>query len=215
MIKKLAIATVLVSAVFALAQQRGKITSTQLDNGTVIILNMTDSTWQYEKTQVHDMDEDGEYIELTGGKIMWIKYDGTWTYVKVKPRAKANKMKEYPSLNVAATATHPTLDGAMKTANNDVYAKGAANLRKYLPSGIKDAEKILQACLRDRVKGNSYDEQYKQLQNKQWQVNTKITLHPYQVQEVMNCFEEQMDIAAAEAAKAAETKAAPATPAKK
>jgi hypothetical protein len=213
MAKKLLITVVLVAAALAFAQSRGKITEVQLGDGNWIMLNMTDSTWQYSKSGYYEMDDDGEYIELSGGKIMWVKADGTWTYVKVKPRAKANKMKEYPSLNVAGASTHGTLDGAMKMANNDVYNKGAVNLRKHLPSGIKDAEKILEACLRDRVKGNSYDEQYKQLQNKSWQVNTKINLHPYQVKEVFDCFEEQMEINAAEAAKAAEAKkAAPPAP---
>jgi hypothetical protein len=209
MIKKLAMAVIFASAVFAFAQKGPvRITEVQLEDGNWIQLNMTDSTWQYSKSGYYEMDDDGEYLELTGGKIMWVRKDGTWTYVKVKPRAKANKMKEFPSLNVASSATHGTLDGAMKMASNDVYTKGAATLRKHVSATIKNAEKTLEACLRDRVKGNSYQEEYKQLANKTWQVNTKITLHPYQVKEVMDCFEEQLEITAAEAAKAAETKKA-------
>lgn len=186
----------------------GKIT-TIVHEGNEIILN-PDSTWAY-KSAAMSVDESGEaYIPLNDNRILWLKSDYTWAFVKSQP-PKSNRPKTYPNVEASGTSTVQSLDVAIKTAVNQVYDKLATNLSKYIMSKDKRAKDYLLACIKNEVNENEFDKVHNQIKGGSWKADAKVSIYGYRVKEIIDCLDTQLapaeeESAAKDAAKEADKK---------
>jgi len=175
--------------VFA-AQTGVKITTLTLEDGSEVILN-PDSTWSYKSATLVADDNGDVYMELKDNRVLWLRPDYTYTFVKSKP-PKSNRPKSYPSVEAVGTATMPSLDVATKTAINQVYDKVATNLAKYMASKDKKAKDYLLACIKDRIKENEFDQAYNQIKGGSWKADAKVSIPGYKVKEIIDCLDTQL-----------------------
>ncbi len=166
----------------------GKIT-TIVHDGNEVILN-PDSTWTYKSATLAADDNDDVYIPLNDNRILLLRADFTWAFVKSQP-PKSNRPKTYPSVEAVGTSTMPSLDVATKTAINQVYDKVAANLAKYIASKDKKAKDYLLACIKDRIKENELDQAYNQTKTG-WKADAKVSIPGYKVKEIIECLDTQL-----------------------
>jgi len=179
------------TAVPVLAAQTGvKITTLTLDDGSEVILN-PDSTWSYKSATLAADDDGDVYMELKDNRVLWLRPDYTYTFVKSKP-PKSNRPKSYPSVDVVGTSTMPSLDAATKTAINQVYDKVATNLAKYMASKDKKAKDYLLACIKDRIKENELDQAYNQIKGGSWKADARVSIPGYKIKEIIDCLDTQL-----------------------
>jgi hypothetical protein len=169
----------------------GKITTVTLDGGNVVILN-PDSTWTYKNATLAVDDNDDVYYPLSDGRILWLRADFTWAFTKSQP-AKSTRPKTYPNVEVAGTATMPSLDNASKTAMNQAYDKIAANLAKYVASKDKKAKDYLLACIKNEVKENEFDQAYKEIKKGSWKYDVKVSVLGHRVKDIIECLDTQLE----------------------
>jgi hypothetical protein len=191
-----AIAVLAATAAFA-AQTGVKVTSLVLEDGSEVILN-PDSTWSYKSATLSPDVDDDVYMELKDNRVLWLRSDYTYTFVKSKP-PKSNRPKSYPQVDAVATATVQSLDVATKTAVNQVYDKVASSLGKYVMSKDKKAKDYLLACIKDRVKDNELEQVYVQTKAG-WKADAKVSIPGYKVKEIIDCLDTQLAPAEEEAA---------------
>lgn len=188
----------IMTATPAIAAPSGvKITTLTLDDGSEVILN-PDSTWSYKSATLSPDADDDVYMELRDNRVLWLRSDYTYTFVKSKP-PKSNRPKSYPQVDAVATATVQSLDVATKTAVNQVYDKVPSSLSKFVMSKDKKAKDYLLACIKDRVKDNELEQAYVQTKAG-WKADAKVSIPGYKVKEIIECLDTQLAPAEEEAA---------------
>lgn len=161
--------------------------SIALEDGREVILK-PDSSWNFAEFSFIQEDMDDIYMDLTDGRVLCLKNDNTWKFVKRRPPKKKLDFKELPTVNAKTTATHGSLDQAVKLARNKAFDRAASRLRRYAAKS-KMTGKYLTACMIDEVGEEGAVVSYV----KGWTATAQLTLSKVQVQKILDCVQVQVE----------------------
>jgi hypothetical protein len=163
-----------------------------------------DSTWGFTKFTVTEGEED-IYSTLGDGRIICLKYDNTWSFVKSRPPRKKT-YKDYPAVNTTGTAVKVAIDVASQVATNEALTRVATKLKPLVKSG-KNSQGFLTACIKQEV-GETGTDITTAKTSAGWKADAKIALTNIQVKKICDCVDEQLSIQAEEGAAKDSTKGA-------
>jgi len=192
--KKIIMIMAMAIAVLSLTVLAQRTTSIALDDGNEAILN-DDSTWNFRREPLENPKDD-IFITLRDNRILWLKTDFTYTFTRTMPKRNVSRIprpKQYPNIAVLGRSSSPDLGIAASGVTNDAYTKATAEIRKHLPTQIhKDAQKFLQACIRDEVKEHELEQSHNQVKGS-WVVESKLTIPHHRVKKIFDCLELQLE----------------------
>ena len=155
--------------------------SLTLEDGREVILK-PDSTWNFAEFSFIQDDFDDIYMDLTDGRIICLKNDNTWKFVSKRPPKRKVEFEKLPTVNATATATHGTLDQAVRQARKQVFDRAATRLLPYAKKS-RMTKKYLVACIIDEVGEEGAEVSYK----KGWTATAKLNLSKVQVNKILDC----------------------------
>ena len=161
--------------------------SINLEDGREVILK-PDSSWQFAEFSFIQEEMDDIYMDLTDGRILCLKGDNTWKFVNRRPPKKKLDFKELPTVNAKTTATHGSLDVAVKQARKKAFDRAASRLVRYAKKS-KMTNKYLAACIMDEVGEEGAEITYV----KGWTATARLTLSKVQVGKILDCVEVQIE----------------------
>lgn len=156
----------------------------ELDNGDFVLLH-EDQTWDFKSPSNSPLKSDMSLI-LNNNEVINILTNKTWHYAS---NADEIKMDIPGSLgNVYSTGTAQGSDlFDTKMASRE---KAVEHLSRQLHTAIGDPQitiKNLMHCIEKEDKEIDIKEQSR---NKQWQIQTKLSLDKYQIQVIVDCAKE-------------------------
>lgn len=161
--------------------------SITLEDGREVVLK-PDSSWNFVEFSFIQEEMDDIYMDLTDGRILCLKNDNTWKFVKRRPPKKKLDFNELPTVNAKTTATHGSLDQAVKIARKKVFDRAANRLLRYAKKS-KMTGKYIVACIIDEVGEEGAVVSYV----KGWTATAKLTLSKVQVQKILDCVQVQVE----------------------
>lgn len=154
--------------------------SLELDDGEEIILH-ENGTWSFDRG-VHQEPTEDIVIYLEGGQPMLIATDHTWKYINRK--AARNKSKPLAPVNmiyVIGKYQGEHINPATQKAMSIAKTKLKKRMRKVV--GWKVPDKKLTECIQMADKDVEKTDNF----TDKWNVQIKITLDKYGIEEIMEC----------------------------
>lgn len=162
-----------------------------LEDKREVILH-PDSTWEFKEFSFIQEDFDDIYMDLDDGRIICLKNDYKWCFVKKKPPKTKLDFKELPEVNATGTMTHKNLDHAVEGAKKQAFERAATRLLSYAKKS-KMTHQYLVACIKNEIGDAGAEVSYKP----GWTATAKINLTKYQVNKILDCVAVQVDSATA------------------
>jgi hypothetical protein len=160
----------------------------------VDVLLRADNTWEIQGGKNVDFEEDFT-VPVTGGKIVLISMDGTWSYVD-KEIQDANDLIPAQSVSGSGRAVHIDVGVASAKAQNQALAQVGAKMRTALKK-VKIDVKKLDDCIRRVEKDVDKKEEFKK--GTGWTVSITMVLDRGSILAVADCaMKEKKDSTAVE-----------------